>query len=162
MAKDESKLEELKENYKKIQKQYNLPEFNELNIDFSIEKVADVETDFLVREIGKMMAEKFSSYLRFVELMLNPINSPMFIFSIIKTLGENEKKKLSDFYKELTKIELSLIELDIDFSEEKEADFIKSSYKTWIEIKKDFLKIIDRIKSNWDSKSESNGKGYFG
>jgi hypothetical protein len=162
MAKDESKLEELKENYKKIQKKYDLPEFNELNIDFSIEKVADVETDFLVREIGKMMAEKFSSYLRFVELMLNPINSPMFIFSIIKTLGENEKKKLSDFYKELTKIELSLIELDIDFSEEKEADFIKSSYKTWIEIKKDFLKIIDRIKSNWDSKSESNGKGYFG
>lgn len=162
MAKDESKLEELKENYKKIQKQYNLPEFNELNIDFSIEKVADVETDFLVREIGKMMAEKFSSYLRFVELMLNPVNSPMFIFSIIKTLGENEKKKLSDFYKELTKIELSLIELDIDFSEEKEADFIKSSYKTWTEMKKDFLSIIDRIKSNWDSKSESNGKGYFG
>ncbi len=162
MAKDESKLKEFKENYEKIQKKYNLPEFEKLNIDFSIEKVADVETDFLIREIGKIMAEKFSSYLRFVELMLNPVNSPMFIFSMIKTLGETEKKKLSDFYKELTKIELSLIELDIDFSEEKEADFINTSYKTWMEMKKDFLKIIDRIKSNWDSKSESNGKGYFG
>lgn len=162
MAKEELKLEKLKENYKKIEKTYHLPNFETLNSEFSIEKVADVETDFLIREIGRIMSEKFSNYLRFVELILNPVNSPMFIFSIIKTIGEDEKKKLSEIYKQLTKIELNLIELDIDFSEKKEADFINRSYKTWMNMKKDFMEIIEKIKSNWDSKSESNNKGYFG
>lgn len=158
----ESKLQELKENYKKIQKNYSLPEFDLLNAEFSIEKVADIETDFLIREIGRVMAEKFSNYLRFVELILNPVNSPMFIFSMIKTLGEGEKKKLSDIYKELTKIELNLIELDVDFSEKKEAEFINKSYSTWVGLKKDFVSILDKIKSNWDSKQENNNKAYFG
>jgi hypothetical protein len=165
MAKKESKepqLEKFKENYKKIQKEYNLPDFDKLNLEFSIEKVADVETDFLIREIGRVMAEKFSNYLRFVELVLNPVNSPMFIFSLIKTIGESEKKKLSEFYKELTKIELNLIELDVNFSEKKEAEFINTSYKTWMNIKKDFMDVIEKVKSNWDSKHESNNKGYFG
>jgi hypothetical protein len=158
----ESKLKELKENYKKIQKVHNLPDFEDLNAEFSIEKVAEVETDFLVREIGRIMAEKFSNYLRFVELVLNPVNSPMFIFSIIKTIGENEKKKLSEIYKGLAKIELNLIELDVNFSEKKEADFINSSYKTWLNMKKDFMEVIDKIKSNWDNKYETNNKAYFG
>ena len=158
----ESKLEELKENYKKLQKAYNLPDFDKLNTDFSIEKVAEVETDFLIREIGRIMAEKFSNYLRFVEIVINPTNSPMFIFSVIKTIGENEKKKLSEMYKELAKIELTLIELDVDFSEKKEAEFIISSYKTWTNIKKDFLDVFEKIKSNWDNKSENNNKAYFG
>jgi len=168
MAKKESKsskesdLEKLKENYKKIQKTYNLPDFDKLNLEFSIEKAAEAETDFLIREIARIMAEKFSNYLRFVELVLNPVNSPMFIFSIIKTIGENEKKKLSEIYKSLAKIELDLIELDIDFSEKREAEFINNSYKTWMNIKKDFMEVIDKVKSNWDNKHEINNKGYFG
>lgn len=158
----ESKLEEFKENYKRLQKEYNLPDFDKLNIEFSIEKVADVETDFLIREIGRIMSEKFSNYLRFVEMMLNPVNSPMFIFSMIKAVGEDEKKKLSEIYKELTKIELDMIELDTDFSEKKQADFINNSYKLWQSVKIDFLSIITKIKENWENKRSSNNNGYFG
>jgi hypothetical protein len=159
---EESKLEKLKQEYKKIQNIHNLPDFEKLNEEFSIEKIAENETDFLVREVARIVAEKFSNYLRFVELVLNPSNSPMFIFSILKTMGENEKKKFSELYKELARIELNLIELDVDFSEKKEAEFIKSSYKKWIVMKKDLLDVIEKIKSNWDSKNESNGTGYFG
>jgi hypothetical protein len=160
--KKKSELEKLKEDYKKIQKIHHLPDFDKLNSEFGIEKIAEVETDFLVREIARIMAEKFSNYLRFVELILNPVNSPMFIFSLIKTIGENEKKKLSEIYKVLARIELNLIELDLDFSEKKEAEFINNSYKTWMNMKKDFLEVIEKIKSNWDNKSENNNKGYFG
>jgi hypothetical protein len=159
---EESKLEKLKEDYKKIQKTYNLPDFVKLNSEFSIEKIAETETDFLVREVARIMAEKFSSYLRFVELILNPANSPMFIFSLIKAMGEDEKKKFSEIYKKLARIELDLIELDFEFSEQKEADFINNSYKVWTIMKKDSLEIIEKIKSNWDNKNENNNKGYFG
>ena len=162
MDKTESELEKLKANYRKIQGVYNLPDFEKLNSEFAIEKIAETETDFLIREVTKVMAEKFSNYLRFVELILNPVNSPMFIFSLIKTIGESEKKKLSEIYKELARIELNLIELDVDFSEKKEADFINDSYKKWMIMKKDLLEVIEKIKSNWDNKNENNSKGYFG
>ena len=162
MDKNESKLEKLKENYAKIQKVHSLPDFDNLNSDFSIEKLAEIETDFLIREIVKSMGDKFSSYLRFVEVLINPSNSQMFVFSIVKTLGVEEKKKLSEIYKELAKIELNLIEADIDFSEKKIADLIKDSYEVWIELKKDLLDILEKIKSNWDRKNEGNSKGYFG
>lgn len=162
VEKKESELAKLKENYKKIEKTYHLPEFDKLNSEFSIEKLAEIETDFLVREVARIMAEKFSNYMRFVELVLNPSNAPMFIFSIIKTMGESEKKKFAEIYKELAKIELNLIELDVDFSEKKEADFINGSYKTWINMKKDFQEVIEKIKANWDNKNENNNKAYFG
>ncbi len=157
-----SNLKNLKQDYKKIQGKYNLPSFENLNEDFNIEKLVEVETDFLEREIRKFIADKFSNYLRFVETVLNPVNAPMFLFSIIKSIGADEKKKLTEVYKKLVKIEVRLIELDIKFIEEKEIEFIKESYEIWQEIKEDMLEIIGVIKKNWDNKSEVNGKGYFG
>jgi len=159
---EKSDLENLKENYENIRNKHNLPSFDELNREFSVEKIAENETDYLIREISKVMAEKFSNYLRLIELILNPVNSPMFIFSFIKTMGENEKKIITEVYKELARIEVDLIELDIDFSEEKEAEFINSSYAKWMNLKKDFLEVVQKIKSNFDSKSLNNNKGYFG
>ena len=86
----------------------------------------------------------------------------MFVFSIVKSLGAEEKKKLTEIYKKLAQSEVKLIELDIDFIEEKEAEFVKESYELWQELKRDLLKIVSVIKLNWDSKVETNGKNYFG
>jgi len=160
--KDESPLEILKENYEELQKKYCLPDFNEMNKEFQIEKVADCETDFLIREIRKFVAEKFSNYLRFIETILHPVNAPMFIFSIIKSIGADEKKELKKKKKKLAKYEVKIIKLDMEFDEKKEAKFINDSYKTWQKIKEDFLKVINVIEKNWDNKLEVNGQGYFG
>ena len=45
MVKKESQLNEVKKNYEKFQKKYNLPSFKNLNEDFQIEKIAENETD---------------------------------------------------------------------------------------------------------------------
>ncbi len=159
---EECNLENLKEDYKKIQKKYDLPEFKKFNEDFQIEKLAETETDFLVREIRKFMADKFMNYLRFIESILNPVNVPMFVFSIVKSIGEEEKKKLTEVYKKLAKCEVDLIRLDVKFSEDDEVKFVKESYDLWQEMKKDISGVIEVIKKNWDNKVEVNGKGYFG
>lgn len=158
----ESNLQELKENYKEIQEKYNLPAFERLNEDFHIEKIAENETELLIREVRKFMADRLFNYLRFIESFLNPVNVPMFVFSVIKIITPKEKEKLTEIYKKLAKIEVDLIELDIQFSEQKEAQFIKESYKIWQDIKEDMLKIVEMIKNNWDNKNETNNKGYFG
>jgi hypothetical protein len=158
---EKSNLEELKEDYQKIKDQYNLPDFDKLNEDFQIEKISDNETDFLTREIRKYLADKFSNYLRFIEMILHPVNSPMFIFSMVKSINTDEKDNLTEIYKKLAKIEVELIELDIEYHEENEANFIKKSFEIWQDIKKDLLKIIGSVKNNWDNKSQVNGRKYF-
>ena len=155
-------LDDLKKDYKEIQKKYDLPSFDELNKDFQIEKIAEAKTDFLMREVRKFMADKFSNYLRFIEAILHPVNASMFIFSIIKLIGSNEKKILTEVYGMLVKNEVKLIELDIKYVEEKEADFIKESYRMWQGIKEKMLGVIGIIKKNWDNKSETKNKDYFG
>ena len=159
---EESKLEKLKENYLKIQKEHNLPSFEDLNKDFHIEKIAEMESELLIREIRRFVGDKMVNYMRFIENLINPVNVPMFILSIIKALNIEDKKKLSEMYKDLMKMEIVFIELDLEFSEEKESKFIKDSYKSWQKVKKDLLKILDNVKVGKDTKIESNNKGYFG
>ncbi len=158
----ESSLEDFKKNYAEIQGKYDLPVFEELNDYFQIEKASENETDFILREIRKIIADRLFNYARFVESLLNPVNVPMFVFSVVKTLDVKEKEILTDIYKKLAKREIDLIELDIDSTEEKEAEFIKESFELWQVIKKDFLKIIEVVKKNWDTEEKEGKKDYFG
>ena len=162
MAEDKSTLEKLKENYAEVEKKHRLPSFEELNREFQIEKICESETDFLLREIRKYMAEKFSNYLRFVEAVLNPSSASMFVFSFIKSLTIEDKKLLESVGKKLMGIEVDSIELDVEYSEEKEVEFIKKSYSSWDVCKRELLCVFQSVKKNWDNKSEANNKGYFG
>lgn len=162
MTTQESNLEILKVDYSKLKEKYALPNFDNLNRDFSIEKIADIETNFLIREVRKFMTDKFSNYLRFIEILLHPVNTPIFIFSIVKAINTEDKKELTEIYKKLAKIEVKLIELDLEFVEEKEITFVKETYQMWQEMKRDLLRIVDTIKKNWDNKVDVNGRRYFG
>ena len=157
----EYNLETLKQEYKKIQEKHNLPGFEEMNSNFNIEKAAEVEVDLLIREIRRFVADKLANYMRFAEAILNPVNVPMFVYSLIKSLDVQEKEKLTEIYKKLSKNELKLIELDINYSEEKEALFIRESYAMWQDMKKDLLDVIEKANKNWDNKVESKNKDYF-
>jgi hypothetical protein len=155
-------LEELKEAYGLLREKHNLPEFDELNKDFSIEKISEYETTLLLKEIRRFMFDKFSNYMRFLEGLLNPVNASVFTFSVLKTLNSDNKKVVENIYKKLMKIELELMAVDIEYDEIKEVEFIKGSYGIWNEIKKEWIQIIDSVKKNWDNKIEGNSKCYFG
>ncbi|MEX2017584.1 MAG: hypothetical protein WD876_03870 [Candidatus Pacearchaeota archaeon] len=165
MTEDKQKgdLEKLKKEYGELRKKYSLPEYSKLADDFNgIERASDVETDYLIREIRRYVADKLFNFHRFVEALLNPQGVPMHIFSMIKTLGPDEKKKLSDIYKEIAKIELMVMEVDLDFSEKKEAELIKYSFDIWQKIKKDFSEVLAVVRKNWDVKADEGRRDYFG
>ncbi|MDP3987185.1 MAG: hypothetical protein Q8P81_03105 [Nanoarchaeota archaeon] len=158
----EEGVKELKEDYEKLKQKHGLPEFSVLNEEFNIEKIADSETDILIREIRKFMVDKILNYMRFIENILNPVNAPMFIFSVIKLLEPEDKKKLGDIYKEMMKRELVFIERDLEFNEEEEVKTIKDNLEFWQETKGDLLRIIRKMGKKWDDKVEIDSKGYFG
>ncbi|RLG10657.1 hypothetical protein DRN73_07290 [Candidatus Pacearchaeota archaeon] len=157
----DSNLDNLKKRYSVLQKKYSLPSFQEMNEDFVIEKVSEEDSEILIREIRKFIADRFMNYLRFVETILNPSSASIFIFSIVKSLKKEEKDELEEIYKKLAKFELDLIELDVSFSEEKEAEFIKNSFKVWQEVKRDFLKVIQKIKKDWSKDEDKKNKSFI-
>jgi len=156
-------LSELKRRYAELQKKHELPGFKEMNEDFYIEKIAENETDLLIREIRRMVGDRLANYIRFLESFVNPVNVPMFVFSIIKLASPQEKQKITEAYKKLVHNEIKFLDLDIEFNEAKEARFVKDSFVLWQEIKKELSGIFDQVEKRWENKStEENNKGYFG
>ena len=96
-------LDTFKKEYEKLEKRYKLPSFKEMNEDFYIEKISETETDILIREVRRIIGDRLANYMRFIENLLNPVNVPMFVFSIIKTIDPEEKKRLQEIYKKLIK-----------------------------------------------------------
>ncbi|MCL5730338.1 MAG: hypothetical protein M1165_02115 [Candidatus Pacearchaeota archaeon] len=159
---NKSGLEELKKGYKILEEKYHLPGFEAMNNEFYIEKIAEAETEVLTREIRRFIADKVFNYLRFVETLLNPVNAPMFIFSVIKSLTSDDKKKLSDIYTKLSQIDLELIKLDVDSSEKEDAEFIKRFYESWQQTKKELTSIIEKLSNVREQKEDRTNGGYFG
>ena len=159
---DDSKLEKLKGEYSKLQKKYSLPPFEKLNEDFGIEKASESESEIPIREIRKQISEKIYNYLRLVETLINPVNAPMSILSVVKTLNIEDRNKLAEVYKKFVKSEIQLVLTDVEFSEKREAEFIKETFKTWQEAKKEMIDVLGKVEKNLENKSESNGRKYFG
>jgi len=154
-------LDKLKEDYEELKNKYALPEFSELNRLFDIEDV-EIETDFLLRKIRRIISERMAAYSRFIEIILNPSNAPMFFFKLIKKLDSKDKEVLAGLYEELGSIEVDTISLDLDYSEKNEADFIIRMYKVFNEnIRIKFLEIVDKLSNGNDNNKKYNGS-YFG
>ncbi len=162
MAEKEKTLAELKKKYEQYMMKYKLPSFADLNRDFEVERVYERETDFLMREIRKVMMDKVLGYLRFVELLLNPTNAPLFFFGLIKSMGQDDRKALEKIYAKLGEFEIDVIALDNDYSDEKEAAFMKKVFKEWQEIKSDLKGVVGSLRSGWNQKTIPKEKGYMG
>jgi len=155
-------LKELKERYSKLREEYDIPEFSELNKAFDIEELADCETDFYLRKIRKIVSEKIVGYLRFLEIILNPSNAPIFFFKLIKKLDDKDKGRLTKIYEKLGNMEIEIVKLDLDYSEEKEAEFIKKIFDFFMEIKGEILEIIGKMLNGENESARKKGRGYFG
>ena len=155
-------LETIKEEYLKFQKKYSLPDFKSLNENFDISKIDCCNNETLLRDIRKTMIAKFGSILQFVELLLNPSNGSMFHMFLVKGIGNGEKESLNKLFEILGVIQIDSFELDIIYDEEKEAEFIKSTYKSWDKVKPELEKIINSLKNNWRKVTGKKSKSYFG
>jgi hypothetical protein len=159
---EESSLRILKEEYTRYRDKYNLPGFHELNQIFDIEDV-EYETDFLLRKIRRVILDRVVGYLRFIEIMLNPSNAPMFFFKLVGKLEKEDKEALTELYEKLGKFELKAIKIDLDYLEEKEADLIKELYNVFHEeIRGILLKTVMKLENGKEGKQASGDECYFG
>jgi hypothetical protein len=153
-------LDGLKNEYLILSEKYNLVDFSKLNEIFDIEDI-DTETDFLLRKIRRVIADRIANYLRFVELILSPSNAPMFFFKLVQKLEDTDKTILNEIYEKLGNFEIEIIALDLNYSEKDEAEAIIKMHEVFSEIKENLLMIIKKLSNGVDKKRDLN-RSYFG
>jgi hypothetical protein len=163
MEHSEHNLESLKEDYAIFEKKYGLPNFKDLNEEFEIEHLTEIETDFLLRIIRKTILEKITFFSKFIGMIINPgEGGSLFSFSVAKTLNQENRKELAKLYGEISKLQLESLKRDISYSEKEEAGFIKHLFSFWEEeTKKTLLETLKIIESNWENESKKSEKSYF-
>jgi hypothetical protein len=152
----------LKEDYKKVEEKFELPSFDKLEEDFDMEKILDKEEGILIRDVRRVILEKLSGYLHLFETLINPTSPPVFVFSFMKNLSEQDKKEIKEIYKELSRLQIETIKLDTIFDEKKEANFIKNAYSQWQNLKKRIYGLVEIFEKEFEKSNETKEKSYFG
>ena len=151
----------LEREYKNLETEHNLPVFGELIKDFDIEKIIDKETDFLAREIRRVINEKITAYLHLFETLINPQSPPLFVFKILKNISEKEKQQIQQFYKILSRTQIKIMKLDTIYSESKEIEFINNVFEVWQNIKVDIYELLGSFQENFENDDTSKEQSYF-
>ena len=162
----EIKLEEILDDefeikYGELMKKYKLPNFDKICEDFDVEKVADKDSNYLLREMRRIINEKISAYLHLFETLINPTAPPIFVFSILRGMGNRDKEKMKEIYKKLSRTQLAIMRLDTMYIEADEAEFIINTFNIWQELKPQILQIIKGFEENFEKDDSSKKSSYF-
>ena len=158
----EKKLEELKKKYEKFKIKYDLPDFDELNKEFEIERAANIKTEYLLRVIRRLMSDKFIYY---TNLFDNIMNAQRIFTMLIAKKIDVEKDMIYEFMKRAAKITMKEMETELHYDEKNEAEEIKFLYNEWKKMKKDIEKIVKSLskKINKEEKEiKKEESKYFG
>ncbi len=147
--------------YDELKQKHDLPKFEKLAEDFDIEKIADKESIFLIREIRRAINEKITAYLHLFETLINPNAPPMFVFSILRNSSDKNKNIVKEIYKMLSKIQIEAMKLDTIYKEDIEVKFVNETFSTWQELKLRIYKLIENFEANFEENDTSQNRSYF-
>jgi hypothetical protein len=139
-------LEKMKEDYSKLVKKHNLPSFDSLNRDFEIERIS-IETDFLLRAIRKSMMDKIVGWLRFFEMFLVPQGAPRIYMGYLKNMSPEDKNDIDYIYQALGSINISALQLEVNYSEKEEIEMIKKIVEKMDSLRPMMSKVIKNIEN---------------
>ncbi len=155
------KLSELKSSYEILRKKHGLPEFDELNKIFDVERI-DKESDLMLRSVRRAMMDKIIEQVRFFEMVLNPGNAPPTLMQLTRRLGVSEMSVIGKIYSSFVEIELDAMKADISYSEELEKKLIMKIFGSWKELASEIDGIVEFMRKNFREKELKKEKSYFG
>ncbi len=151
----------IKEKYDKLKKRYNLPSFDDINNEFEISIIDNDE--FLLRGIRRKIAEKIEAYTKFLEEQILQPSTDVSNMYEFKVFDDEERKEIFKIYKRLMFFSRFSIEAGLYEDDKKTAEFIKSVFDEWNELKKKLLKFVVKVKESWlKEKDIKEDLGYMG
>jgi hypothetical protein len=150
MAEKTESKPDIKVMYEKLKTKYHLPSFQDLEENFDISLVED---NNILRGVRKKMSEKLENYAKMLEEYIQPESSFSGMYEV-KDFTENNRKNIMILFKKMMVFYKEAVKLNLNFGEERDAEFIKSLFASWPQFKKEIAVIIDITKESWNSKDE--------
>ncbi len=152
---------EIEKEYNKLSKKYKLPKFNGIDAEFEISSLDNAK--FLLKNILRKISEKLEFYIEVIGSLVHPDGSSISSMYEIRFFSEDEKNGMYMMFKELMKIDRNIVEIILRNDEKELADFLNKFFSDWINIKKELLKYIEKMKDSWEKQSTiEDDIGYFG
>jgi len=141
----------IKEEYNKLQKKYNLPNFEDMNNEFEIITIEKI--DFLLREIRRKISEKIELLAKLLEGILQP-ETTLTHFKESNIFSDEEREEVYGLFRSLMFFHRASIETALNENDKKTADFINSFWKKWTKIKNNLEKTVKKVKDSWEKETE--------
>jgi hypothetical protein len=158
--KDKDKEKDVAKEYEAFRKKYALPELKELDREFYIGKLD--ETPFILRSIIFKILERFEYIIKMLNDIIQPENSLADMYEA-ESLSDEEKKNAFELLKKTAYLQRELLIKEFEYTDDAAAASIIKVFKEWKDIKKEFLKLLEKIKDSWKSQAKSKiEENYFG
>ncbi len=152
---------EIEKQYNELMKRYRLPDFKEIDFEFELSDLE--ETNFLLRNIIRRVAEKLDFYTTVFEEILNPDASNLYAMHETRSFDENEKKRMYALYTKLMNFNRQSIEVSLEQNEGNEADFINRFFEEWKRLKEELLVYVKKMRASWKEETDiKEDIGYLG
>ena len=156
-----SMANEIEKEYSNLIKKYKLPKFKDIDGEFEISSLDNEK--FLIKNILRSISEKLEFYIEFISKLVHPDGSSISSMYEIRFFSEDEKNDMYNLFKRLMKIDRNVIELVLKNDEKEQSDFLNKFFIDWINIKKELLNYIKKMKDSWGKQSTiEEDIGYFG
>lgn len=150
----------MKKEYETLKTKFDLPNYEELNKDFDTHSIS--KEDDIIREILKKVLGVIENHIGILEDIIQP-DSRFHTLKEANVLGKSERQLVNNNYNKLMYFNRAGIELQLNYSEEEAANFIKKVFLDWQIIKNELLMIIKILKESWSKNTETKPeRGYFG
>ena len=154
-------VNEIEKEYNKLSKKFKLPKFKEIDQEFEISNLENER--FLLRDILRRVLERLEFYTEIIGNLVHPDASSLSSMYEIRYLSEDEKNDMYDTFKKMMKAHRSIIEVLLNNDEKQQAKFLNDVIKEWMELKKDLVKYIGKLKESWSKESTmEQDSGYLG
>ena len=154
-------VNEIEKEYSKLSKKYKLPKFKAIDDEFEISSLDNEK--FLIKNILRSISEKLEFYIEVIGSLVHPDGSSISSMYEIRFFTEDEKNGMYNLFKRLMKTDRNVIELVLKNDEKEQVDFLNKFFSDWLNLKKELLKYIEKMKESWEKQSTiEEDIGYFG
>ena len=116
-----------------------------------------------MRQIRKKIADRIDEITDFIGSILQPSAESLVDMHECRFFDDKDKGKIVDIYKHLMFLRRQATEANLSNDENDEAGLISDFFKAWVNLKKELMPFMKKMKSCWEKETEIEEKlEYFG
>jgi hypothetical protein len=146
-------LDEFVKRYDQLQQEYSLPTLDELNFEFEVKDIIaekNAGTTFPLRYIRRIIVNVLSSWTSHLHNFLMPNPQSAIHVHESKHFTDEDKVQINQLITKIMLFNRLSAKLDLVHDEKKDAEFIKSIYTEWADIKKFIIEFADTTIQSWE------------